>query len=170
MSRLLIAVFLVLLCSVSESMSETMYTAEAQFATLYAQVLRGVEEGSLSQATAKEARLINGALQKKLTEYDTRIEVLKNDTLTQSIERRPKNIEELIEVSAQKERVIFNFLQKMGKLSMSSPGQRNQPGKANNILGNNVVFDMRVDGGADNKQQRLTVESLPEDISTGEFD
>jgi hypothetical protein len=170
MSRILVVVFLILFCNVSESISGTEYTPEAQFATLYAQVLRSVVDGSLSQSVAKEARLINVDLQKKLAEFDNRIKVLKNDTLEQKAAQRQQAVEELIEVVARKERVIFIFLQKLGKLSMLSSGQGGHSDRANTILDNVVVFDMRVDGGAGNKQHEVVIESFPEDISTGEFD
>lgn len=166
--RKMVLVSLILMGGIGGAFAGTQYTAESQFATLYARILQGVEEGAVSESNGIKARQINRALQQSMLDYDNRLDVLKQSSMADDARQRQKSINSLIKVSGQREGVILSHLQQLQRLG--EPVGTGQVAPAVVSSRNDGIYEMHMDNGQNGKRTKITVESIPEDISTGEYD
>lgn len=166
--RGMVLVSLIVMGSLGGACAGTQYTAESQFATLYARILQGVEEGVVSDGNGIKARQINRDLQQSMLDYDNRLDVLKQGSMADDAGQRQKSINSLIKVSGQREGMILSHLQQLQRLGQ--PAGTGQMAPAVVSSRNDGIYEMHMDNGQNGKRTRVTVESIPEDISTGEYD
>jgi hypothetical protein len=148
-------------------------SSEAAFFELYAKVIREVNAGKLDQSIGKKARSLNSELQKKIIAADTRIEALKAGAMKLKGTERDALLDELIAAGAEKERMYLDYRQRLEQLAgpvrqdtaaaASAPAVKTAASESGKV--GSQEEDLQ-----DARGKNLTIKSIPEDVTTGEFD
>ncbi len=146
-------------------------SSEVTYVELYAGVLRAVDSGKLDKATGKEARSLNSALQKKLLALDDRLTAVKAQSVKAGGSRQEELLDELVALGAERERLYLEYQTRLEQMTggnnsgavVSAPTPGATVEKANPAKSGESA-------SADSSKRTFTFESVPEDISTGQFD
>ena len=160
MLRFFAVVLLVLSFSAGVAVAGMDESAEMQFVTEYGQLLRDANAGRVSKDTARQARRINADVQRMIVELDNRLA---------DLEKKSGTTQELINVSVQKERVMFNALYELRSLRAGKQAKPVASSQVKPPRHNDGVMDMRLTG-SEAERREVRIEISPENIASGEFE
>ncbi len=166
-----IAVFIIATLYVSPTILSAAegVSAEVNYFELYTKIIRATETGKLDKSIGREARSLNSELQKKISVIDTRLNTLKIASKKQEGSKRDMLLDDLIATGAERERVYLGYFQRLEQLGGLD--------KKNSVKPAVSTTDGKTedDGSHENQSSSsqapyITFESVPEDISSGQFE
>jgi len=145
--------------------------SEVTYVELYANVLRAVDSGRLDSSTARKVHSLNADLQKKLLALDDRLKAVKTASMKATGSKQDELLDELVALGAERERLYLDYHNRLEQLTgtqtggtvVSAPVPKASSGQAK-------AQESGKNAAAKSSQRTLTIESVPEDISTGQFD
>ncbi len=158
------------------SLSAKAETLLETYESRYAEVKQLVTAGKLSgdiAAAAKEQRI---SLKQELFQIDARIKSLKLEAAEYNGSRQQQALDALVAESGRREHVIVNALQDLERVAgAQSPGAPMAviPAAPTPASITPSSQQIRTPSARQSEQERsnlLTIESVPEDITTGEFE
>lgn len=173
-NRGMIAIGLCLLTAVSlAAKADTLLeTYESRYAEVKQQVAAGKLSGDIATA-AKEQRI---SLKQELFQIDARIKSLKLEAAEYSGSRQQQALDALVAESGRREHVIIKALQDLERMAgAQSPGAPlavipAAPSHASVTPSSEQTQIPSVRQSEQERSSLLTIESVPEDITTGEFE
>lgn len=136
--------------------------------------------GEVPESVGAQAKEIRFDLQKSLIQIDARIETSRLEASEFRGARGQRALDALLAAGAERERILFHFLSRLEALTgrrveltpgpvapVSSPVSgtaRERAGSASK-----VISDVREEAGAPSSRH-LRIESVPEDVTQGEFE
>lgn len=141
--------------------------SEVIYVELYAGVLRAVDSGKLDKSTGKEAHSLNSALQKKILALDDRLKDIKAASMKAEGSSQDELFDELVALGAERERLYLEYRNRLEQLVGKGGAVVSTPTAGPTIEKSTESDD---NASADSSKRTFTFETVPEDISTGQFD
>ena len=148
-------------------------TTTGNFEQVYNVIIEKVGEGQLPEEDGKRAKTLYIAYQKYLIETEAKIQVLKIDVLNTNGEKQKKALDEMMVIASERERVRMEYLQRLQALQAktstgsSAPDTPVEESKIQTDTATTTEDELKEKRS---KQLKIEIESVPEDISTGDYE
>ena len=138
------------------------------FEDRYAQIVREVDSNKLPTEAGEQAKEIRFNLKRALIGVNARIETAKLEASELSGATQKKALDTLVAASADRERLILQSLSRLESVASGRPVTLVAP--VTPVAPSTQDSDSETPTSASTNNRFLSIESAPEDVTTGEFE